>query len=263
MNSTQPVPRGNAAFTLIELLVVVAIIGILTALLTSAIQSGRETGSAAQCVNNLKTLADANIRYAAENNGQFCLAMDKANRNRWHGVRSSVKDKFDPTKGPLAPYLGREARVKVCPSFEKILTGSDSFENGSGGYGYNAAYIGGTPRNRWEGERVGNVTRGGQTVMFADTAMAKSTGVQEYPFAEPWEWVLSDGSSGGELTPSVHFRHNGLANVAWCDGHVTAEKPSSLGGSNLYGGNSAEHKIGWFGPAKENGYWNPNRQTVE
>ena len=263
MNRLQPPPRGSAAFTLLELLVVMAIIGILVALLFSVLRTGRETGNAAQCVNNLKVLTDANIRFAAENGGQFCLAMDRQNRVRWHGVRGSLKEKFDATKGPLSPYLGREERVKNCPSFENILSGSDSFENGSGGYGYNAAYIGGTARNRYEGERLANLPRAGQTVMFTDSAMAKSTGVQEYPFSEPWQWVLSNGRPGGPLTPSVHFRHDGKAHVAWCDGHVTAEKPTSLGGENVYGGDNEKNKIGWFGPSEENGYWNPNRTTVE
>ena len=29
-----------------------------------------------------------------------------------------------------------------------------------------------------------------------------------------------------EQRPKMHFRHNGLANVAWCDGHITSERMS-------------------------------------
>jgi prepilin-type processing-associated H-X9-DG protein len=174
-----------------------------------------------------------------------------------------LDETFDPKKGPLAPYLGRESRVKICPAFENILTGGKSFEEGSGGYGYNATYIGGSARSRWEGERVSNVERAPSTIMFTDSAMARFSGVQEYPFAEPWKWVNSDGSLAGSLTPSVHFRHHGLANVAWCDGHVTAEKPTVLPSGNFYGGDNEKYKIGWFGPSAQNGYWNPRRQTEE
>jgi prepilin-type processing-associated H-X9-DG protein/prepilin-type N-terminal cleavage/methylation domain-containing protein len=255
--------QRERAFTLLELLVVIAVICILTALLLGALRRGREQGNAAQCVNNLRALAEANLRFAAENGGQFCFAMDKANLRRWHGERTDLDKKYDATKGPLAPYLGREERVKICPSFEEILSGGDSFENGSGGYGYNAVYVGGSPRNKWEGERLANMARPGRTVMFADTGMARKNGVQEYPFAEPWKWVTSTGRLAGDLTPSVHFRHNGLANVAWCDGHVTAEKPSSIGKANIYGGDNDKYQIGWFGPAEENGYWNPGRQGPE
>jgi prepilin-type N-terminal cleavage/methylation domain-containing protein/prepilin-type processing-associated H-X9-DG protein len=250
-------------FTMVELLVVMAVVSVVAALTMSALARGRHHRDAAQCISNLRQLAQANLRYAADNGGQFVYAMDRPNRRRWHGERRDVDESFDPTRGPLAPYLSHEGRVKICPAFEGMITDRTSFEVGAGGYGYNAAYIGGSPRNRFEGERVSNVERPSQTLMFADTAMARSHGIQEYPFAEPWEWVTSSGKLGGELTPSVHFRHDRHANVAWCDGHVTAEKPSPIPGHSFYGGDNRKYHIGWFGPYKENGYWNPHRESAE
>ena len=244
-------------FTLLELLVVIAIIGIVAALLLAALRNGRAGGQAVQCMENIHQLAIANLEYVRENDGRYCFAQDIKNNLRWHGVRTGGSQPFDGTKGPLAPYLGTEARVKICPAFEHILGGKKSFENGSGGYGYNEIYIGGSPADPWTGELAANVPSPARTVMFADTAMSRATGVQEYPFAEPPQWVTPGGTLAGALSPSIHFRHNGRANVAWCDGHITAEAPSTLGKKNSYGGDDKKNQIGWFGPARDNGWWNP------
>lgn len=254
--------NANAAFTLIELLVVVAIIAIVATLAFSGLKSAREGGAAAKCLGNLRSLAEANIRYAAEHDGMYCYAQERTNTVRWHGSRKTVSDKFDATQGPLAPYLGRDGSVKECPSFKQYVSGEDSFENGSGGYGYNAAYIGGTPRDKWNGERVGNVVRPERTIMFADTALARKDGVQEYPFAEPYQWAAPNGRLGGPLSPSIHFRHSEKANVVWCDGHASPEKSKRLGReNNYYGGDEGKHSLGWIGPEAENGWWNARRKT--
>ena len=256
--------RASRAFSLLELLVVFAIIAILAALIFSGFKSARETASATKCLSNLRFLAEANGRYASEHDGQYCYAQERNNLVRWHGARVAIGRRFDHAEGPLAPYLGRDGKLKECPAFEQYLSGTDSFENGSGGYGYNAIYIGGTPRDRWSGERVSNVTRPERTLMFADTALARSDGIQEYPYAEPYQWAAPNGRLVAPLSPSVHFRHKGKANIVWCDGHATPELPSRLGkDTNYYGGDEEKHSLGWVGPEQDNGWWNPRRKTTE
>ena len=253
----------RAAFTLIELLVVMAVVAVLGVLLMSTIGAARERGDEVQCVANLRTLVQANLAYAADNNGSYAPAQERTNRVRWHGVRAHARGRFDARQGPLSAYLGSEGRVKSCPTFHDALHGGDSFENGTGGYGYNAAYIGGTPGRPYKPERSANVPNPMRTVMFTDTAFARAKGIQEYAYAEPYRWVDVTGQPAGELAASVHFRHRGRANVAWCDGHVTAEAPTQLDGGNRYGGEASKYKIGWFGPEKANGFWNPLADLLE
>jgi prepilin-type N-terminal cleavage/methylation domain-containing protein/prepilin-type processing-associated H-X9-DG protein len=248
------------AFTLIELLVVIAIIAVLASLSLTAVNAARERGDAAKCVGNLRQLAAAVLTYSGENGGEYVPAQDPSNTVRWHGVRSGAGSKFDPTRGPLAPYLGQDRRVKLCPALRRVLTGSQSFEDGTGGYGYNAVYVGGTPLDPFKPERIANLPTASRVVMFADCAFPRAEGLQEYAYAEPWRSVDYRGRLRGTMSPSVHFRHSETANVAWCDGHISAEKPSKIGGKNGYGGDASKSKIGWFGPEDQNGYWNPQRE---
>ena len=254
------------AFTLVELIVVVAVICILAALILAGVQSVRRQADTTHSASNIRTLAQANIAYLAEN-GRYCPADDKRNNRRWHGARRSVTGVFDPADGFLAPYLGKSRRVTPCPVFQDMLKGDDSFEEGTGGYGYNASYIGGTPATKWnsDGTRVSAVgaivERPARTVMFTSSAYARLEGLQEYPYCEPPFWDFGNGPSGYRPSPTVHFRFGGKALVAWCDGHVSFEaREQRPEGDNPHGGEATRNDLGWFGPDEDNGFWNPRAE---
>lgn len=236
----------RAAFSLIELLVAVAATALLAAILIPALPAAKAAAEGAVCRSNLRQLAAANLAYAADHGRYVAAAADieGANSTRWHGVRSGGT--FDGAQGPLAPYLGgggASAWVRRCPGFRPDAAG---FEASCGGYGYNALGVGSelclpTGGGQTVGMRPGALAHPAQTVMFADAAYMQGNGAKakliEYSFAEPPRFA-----GGGTPWPTIHFRHRGKANVAWADGHVTAEILDRTGARG-----AAQH-LGWFGP---------------
>lgn len=209
--------RNGRGFTLIELLVVIAILAILAAMMFPVFAKAREKARQAACISNLSQLALAMLMYADDYDGYFVPAMSADNLTRWHGRRSSLSEPFDPSRGPLSPYLN-DHRIKECPSFAALGGG---FEQGAGGYGYNEQYVGGSPVGSWPemlqpaNEReLRNPTA---TILLTDAAFLDTGGnLIEYSFCEAPYYE----SWGTKADPSTHFRHNGTANAAFCDGHV-------------------------------------------
>lgn len=269
----------TAGFTLVELLVVIAIIGLLVGLLLPAVQAAREAARQMSCKSNLRQIGLACHMYANVHKGYWPPAADTTNNRRWFGARDSQTDLYDAHRGPLSPYFESNEGLKRCPSFGNYAQDSQdlicngratAFEAGSGGYGYNNYYVGGTwyrygwssPLSRTQTSAMRDIEALSQTVAFTDTAFtcgAPGSFAIEYGFVEPPFFVngphpLRSPPTPWRPSPSIHFRHGGnTANVLWCDGRVTvATMAGTAEGSSHYGGQPADLKIGWFGPLDSN-----------
>ena len=272
-------------FTLIELLVVIALIALLAAILLPALSRARSKGRAMECVSNLRQIYMANVMYAAEHNGHYVPAAPDlydfmrpdaepdhfGGRLRWHGARETPNQfsEFDPNRGPLAEYLP-DGRVKECPEFFEYRQKNDvanAFESGTGGYGYNMAYIGSTlifadpndPNALMAAMRTGmrdvRIANPAQVIMFADAALPQDGYIIEYGFVEPPLFPSKEHPRGRPVSneteyasPSIHFRHYGRANICWADGHITSERWEWAPENNIFGAQNARWMIGWFGP---------------
>ena len=89
------------AFTLIELLVTIAIIGILAALLPTALSSVRLKARRIHCLSNVRQLALGSFMYASENSRHAGVETSAFPGGNWMGT--------------LNEYA-RVKRILICPS---------------------------------------------------------------------------------------------------------------------------------------------------
>ncbi len=261
---------GKAGFTLIEVLVVVAILGLLLALLLPSLQRARELSRSAVCRTNLHALVRANGLYAEANDYHYVPAARDifwgyaGNLHRWHGVRQRVGAPFESSRGPLAPFLGSDGKVRQCPSFRDFrdAAGANAYEAGSGGYGYSDLYVGSefwrhgfyhNSPGQLRGAAVTDVAAPPETVMFTDAAMPQAGPDGPYYVEEsfcycPYNLPPPAQQRGSPRQPSIHFRHLGKASVGWVDGHVSGRDDFRSIRRNCYQADPEAMGVGWFGP---------------
>jgi len=227
---------NRVRFTLIELLVVIAIIAILAAILLPALNSARERGRTASCINNLKQLGTAQEMYRSDNDDYFVEFQPKMYRGttlnflKWPHLLDAYT--------PMITFVSNKDYAKCqdilqCPSdpdFNSAYNAGDKLgveDNPSYAYNFKLCSIvdNGTIQTVWKYHSIKSPS---QKLMFAD-GLHKNSG------------------SSRSTTPACKLnspvdlagRHADGGNILFVAGHVSNLTNSELevirnseGGSN-------------------------------
>ena len=219
---------GHARFTLIELLIVIAIIAILAAMLLPALNQARGRAKSANCMANLKQIGSASQFYASDYKdfwpiGQYVMSANGNPVTHWYMRIAHL-------------YTGNGAQLFTCPG----ATPDEGYNSETKG--------GGSPELKAGDARADsmNYRLFGNPVWISYTCVATIAGVygqawtegsQLYdplPITKMYRPSLSvyamDGKDifhlGSEIADASQarypqiYRHNGLSNVIFIDGHT-------------------------------------------
>jgi prepilin-type processing-associated H-X9-DG protein len=263
-------------FTMIELMVVLGIILTLAAMLLPTLATSKDSARATFCVNNIKNLNLATLMYAQEWERFPAWGCDKTTTNltRWHGRRDDDNNTapYDPAGGPLFKYM--KGTFVTCPALDKTVdVDHPSVERGGGGYGYNL-YVGTCAYSVEDPESEESYQKGiwlkdlkhpDTTVTFTDNAAnlnssgelssnSASGTIGEYSITVAPFYVNHKTTQTGEgyTEPSIHFRHNKLANFGWTDGHV-----DGVGMTWTLNSGWRDKNLGFWGTKDDNSLFNP------
>jgi prepilin-type processing-associated H-X9-DG protein/prepilin-type N-terminal cleavage/methylation domain-containing protein len=221
---------NNSAFTLVELLVVIAIIGILAALLLPALMYSKQKAQRIQCINNVRQLGFALQSFVTENNF-YPLLIDPPHGG-WVSMLQHAELSNSTNRTAAGQYLTQG--VWVCPAANKPSNWPKDHLFIS--YGYNWYGLSGKAD-------INSLGLGGHYVWdFPKNTRWPTPPVGEHEVTSPSDMMaIGDGFDGGNgvirdggmalwrtygvedylgSTKRSFARHQGRANVVFCDGHV-------------------------------------------
>ena len=229
-------------FTLIELLVVIAIIAILAAILLPALNSARERGRSASCINNQKQIGSAFAMYCDAFDGWY----PPASLTVINGVGGDWEKKswaatfykmnlFTPEVGICPTMAGVYTHVSSTEFFTRAK--ADTSENMTAfsyfGYGYNGVIGGWASGAKRDIPKAGNIKSPSGKLLTVETGNYWTASAESYRGYHTllvtqdngkWNWMVHPHNA-----KDVISRVGGSANILFCDGHVgSLEEPSTV-----------------------------------
>lgn len=219
----------RCAFTLVELLTVVAILALLMAILLPSLKGARDQARSVVCLSNLRQMVVAAGVYIEVNDSSYPVAYwnhsPKLNvlvNTNWdyevvidwnEGGRTTIRS------GLLwAPGVASE--IQQCPVFKG--SSNTIVEEPHTGYNYNTSYIGhGQSEAKQPPAKAMNVRRPARCALFGDGQW--KSGANKFMRA-PWP-NPADAGFFGRYAGTQGYRHRGMTNVAFCDGHAQSWEP--------------------------------------
>ncbi len=230
-------------------MVIVAALGLV---ITKAGRAVYARSSLAVSAANVRVLSVGATQYLAENNQRFWSFLENTPEGSrwWWGLEPNASrgraegDRiYDPSLGPLGGFI--PAGTRPDPSF--ALTGSafkPKFRSGYIGIGYNVLLGGGwigSEKKTAQRKTLWQLSDPSKVVVFATSA-------QVYPFSSKPRIEEFYGIDQRETT--VHFRHGGMAMVAYASGASGFLPPDE----STLDKRAPEAKIGRFAPVGSTQY---------
>lgn len=202
------IPNKKAAFTLVELLTVVAIIGLLAALLLPTLSAAKARAQRIQCVNNLHQLGIGLQVILADDHSYPLLAGGTNGDGTWIGqlaiqglgISQPMTNyiRFGVWNCPSAVWLWEDTNaLPICYGYN--MGGVVSDENADDNFG-----LGGLPSTK-------TPVKDSQVVNPADMIAIGDVFLQRLALTRDPDYGLAR---------LAYQRHQGRANVVYCDGHV-------------------------------------------
>lgn len=197
--------RSSRGFTLIEMLVVIAIIALLVAIITPAVNRALDNSRRIACVSNLRSLGQATLAYVVDNNQK--IPFIKAPSGPGSGYANP------PWFNLLAPYAGAVVRSNIS-----LESGTDRvFRCPSQRGNFAISY----------GPSIGAFVDGNSTLNY-DAVVSPSQKVWLLDVHTGFVYFFNPAIPADLWTAP---RHQDRANILYFDGHVGTARPEDLEGN--------------------------------